>query len=182
MVGLGILPGFISSRAGDVSADGSVVVGWGNSATDTEAFLWDTTHGIRSLRDVLINDFGLSTSLAGWKLEYARGISDDGRVVVGYGFNPNGEREAWIARLDPQPTLAGDYNSDSVVDTADYIVWRYGLDTIVHAERLQRLARPLRPNRRLGATAGSSNSVVPEPATAVLSIIGGLIAMRRRVK
>ena len=72
MVGLGILPGFISSRADDVSADGSVIVGWGHSATDTEAFHWDAAHGIRSLREVLVNDFGLGVSLAGWKLEYAR--------------------------------------------------------------------------------------------------------------
>lgn len=105
MVGLGDLPGGIfSSRAYAVSADGSVVVG--DSATDkgySEAFLWDSISGMRNLRDVLIDGFGLD--LASWTLTIATGISADGKVIVGNGLNPQGQEEAWIANLrrDPVP-------------------------------------------------------------------------------
>ena len=38
-------------------------------------------------------------SLRGWKLLSATGLSRDGSVVVGFGVNPSGKREAWVARL-----------------------------------------------------------------------------------
>jgi uncharacterized membrane protein len=131
MVGLGILPGFDNSQAQDVSADGSVVVGSVGLGTSTYAgaFIWDAVHGMRNLRDVLINDFGLGASLAGWNLVYAGAISSDGRTVVGYGTNPNGDTEAWIARLAISPTLPGDFNNDGAVDAADYVYWRKTDDT-----------------------------------------------------
>jgi probable HAF family extracellular repeat protein len=126
MVGIGILPGFIASLAQDVSADGSLVVGYSGDDwfTPGEAFLWDASHGMRSLRDVLINDFGLGASLAGWTLTSANDISADGQFIVGSGTNPNGNSEAWIARLVPELALPGDFNHDSAVDAADYAVWR----------------------------------------------------------
>jgi hypothetical protein len=70
------------------------------------------------------SDFGLAASLTGWSLDYASAISANGQVVIGYGTNPSGDREAWIARLDPALMLAGDFNGDGSVDTADYVVWR----------------------------------------------------------
>jgi uncharacterized membrane protein len=173
MVGLGILPGLDFSRADDVSADGSVVVGWGYSATSIgiEALLWDAAHGMRSLRDVLANDFGLGASLAGWKLEYARGISADGRVVVGYGFNPNGDREAWIARLEPPPALPGDFNGNGTIDVADYVAWRIGLGTIYTQSDYNVWRAHFGQTAGSGATLPSAESLsaaVPEPASAVL--------------
>jgi hypothetical protein len=54
---------------------------------------------MQNLKDVLVNDFGLD--LTGWQLIDATGISDDGLSIVGYGQNPSGNGEAWIARLDP---------------------------------------------------------------------------------
>jgi len=45
---------------------------------------------------------GLSADLAGWSLERARGVSANGRTIVGTGTNPSGETEAWIAYL-PEP-------------------------------------------------------------------------------
>jgi probable HAF family extracellular repeat protein len=103
MVGLGVLSGGIASYANGVSADGSVVVGY--SATDpftgAEAFIWNSTQGMRSLQQVLTNDYGLD--LTGWSLNRANAISADGLTVVGFGTNPNGLTEAWIASLDGEP-------------------------------------------------------------------------------
>ncbi|NUQ46295.1 MAG: PEP-CTERM sorting domain-containing protein [Phycisphaerae bacterium] len=104
MVGLGDLPGGVTtSLAFDVSDDGNVVVGWGVSAVGAEAFIWDPLNGIRSVRDVLSVDYGLD--LSGWTLSQAYGISGDGRVITGYGVNPAGQTEAWIAIIPEPNTL-----------------------------------------------------------------------------
>ena len=95
MVGLGVLPGDSVSTSYGTNADGSVVVGESSSG----AFIWDQTNLMRSLVDVLIDDFGLD--LTGWHLTRASGISDDGLVVTGFGTNPDGFQEAWIASMMP---------------------------------------------------------------------------------
>ena len=102
MTGLGDLPGgTVDSIPTGVSADGSVVVGYGiNALANYEAFIWDVDNGIRSLRDILVNDFSLD--LTGWTLRQAYGISDDGRTIVGCGTNPAGYDEAWVATI-PEP-------------------------------------------------------------------------------
>jgi probable HAF family extracellular repeat protein len=101
MVGLGDLPGgSFSSLAFDVSADGSVVVGGSVSASGNEAFIWDQENGMQSLQDLLVNDFGLD--LTGWTLREARGISADGLTIAGWGINPDGFTEAFVATI-PEP-------------------------------------------------------------------------------
>ena len=106
MVGIGDLPGgAFESESRDVSADGSVVVGWGTTDGGQEAFIWDSAQGMRSLKYVLENDYGLD--LTGWMLTRAYAVSADGRVVVGEGINPNGTIEAWRAVMNPnQPPVA----------------------------------------------------------------------------
>jgi len=100
MVGLGYLLGrYNDSIARGVSADGSVIVGQSCSAR-YEAFCWDDKNGMRSLRDVLENDYGLD--LTDWRLIEATGISDDGFTIVGHGRNPDGNIEGWILRI-PEP-------------------------------------------------------------------------------
>ncbi len=102
MVGLSDLPGGdFNSQAQGVSSGGSTVVGWGTSASGSEAFIWDGTNGMRNLRTVLTN---LGLDLTGWTLLSAQDISDDGNVIVGYGTNPSGIREAWIVDLVPEPS------------------------------------------------------------------------------
>jgi probable HAF family extracellular repeat protein len=117
---LGDLPGGeFSSSAATVSSDGSIVLGQssalppesiGNTGIgDFKAFVWDEIHGMRDLQNVLINDYGLGGALAGWQLIRAVDISNDGLSIVGSGFNPNGDIEAWLVRLDhpitaPEPS------------------------------------------------------------------------------
>jgi len=98
--GLGHLPGGTGAVAHDVSADGRVVVGFETPAYSTEAFIWDESHGMRSIRQVLTSS-GLN--LGYWRLTDAYGISDDGNVIVGAASNPYGEIQAWIAVI-PEPS------------------------------------------------------------------------------
>ncbi|MEO8197230.1 MAG: hypothetical protein ABI689_10945 [Thermoanaerobaculia bacterium] len=58
---------------------------------------------MRNLVDVLV-ELGLGADMAGWDLELAKAVSADGLTVVGWGYNPAGGQEAWIANLG-QPSL-----------------------------------------------------------------------------
>jgi len=101
MEGLGSIPGGgHSSIAYGVSSDGSVIVGMsGYTNSGNKAFIWDHANGMQSLQDVLIDDYFLD--LTGWELLSAYGCSSDGLTIVGYGINPDGYNEAWIAELHP---------------------------------------------------------------------------------
>ncbi len=106
MSGLGDLSGGLSySKAWGVSADGSVVVGQSHSGSGGyEAFVWESVNGMRSLREVLVNDLGLD--LTGWTLKIANAVSDDGLTIVGSGMNPSGDYEGWIATIPEPASLA----------------------------------------------------------------------------
>ena len=80
-----------------------MIVGLSDTSSGPEAFLWDSANGIRNLKDVLVSDCGLGASLAGWTLTFARDISADGTAIVGFGTNPSGDSEAWLAVI-PEPT------------------------------------------------------------------------------
>lgn len=103
LVDLGRPPGGNSSSAWGVSADGLVVVGDAGVAGERVPAIWDESHGMRNLVDVLV-DLGLASDMAGWDLELAKAVSADGLTVVGWGYNPSGGQEAWIANLG-QPSL-----------------------------------------------------------------------------
>ena len=110
MIGLGDLPGsFFFSVALATSSDGSAVVGYSEAEPQGyHAFLWTEADGMRDLKEVLENDYGLD--LTGWKLSLAYDISDDGTAIVGYGTDPAGRTEAWRAaglQLETVATEAG---------------------------------------------------------------------------
>ncbi len=80
--GVGDLPGgAFGSRANGISADGSVVVGFGFSALGQEAFRWTAAGGMVGLGDLPGGDFQ----------SIAKGASADGAVIVGYGESALGQ-------------------------------------------------------------------------------------------
>src|SRR3990172_1963430 len=80
-LGLGDLPGErFESEAHAVSADGTVVVGYGTSPAGNEAFRWTAATGMVALGDL---PGGSSTS-------FGFGVSADGSVIVGRGSSASG--------------------------------------------------------------------------------------------
>lgn len=105
---LGDLPtGSNTSVAYDVSNDGNVIVGYGSiqvsSGTTQRAFYWDSTHGMRYLKDVLANEFEID--LTGWdNLFEATAISNDGTKIVGMG-SYNGFSRTFLVDLATVPEV-----------------------------------------------------------------------------
>jgi probable HAF family extracellular repeat protein len=93
--GLGDLPGgSVNSRARAVSADGSVVVGYGYSASGQEAFRWTSATGMVGLGDL---PGGLDWPAASFA-SGGGGVSADGSVIVGFGTSASGEEAfRWTA-------------------------------------------------------------------------------------
>ena len=85
-----------------ISGDGSIIVGTAHAGADDAAFIWDEVEGMRALEQVLSL---LGVDLTGWDLKEATGVSDDGRKVVGWGINPEGQQEAFVATI-PEPGTA----------------------------------------------------------------------------
>ena len=111
MVDLGRPPSAFDSGAFGVSADGNVVVGDSAFDGDVAPILWTASTGMRNLVDVL-TELGVAPQFAGWDLEQAEAVSADGMIITGWGFNPEGFREAWIVDLgEPSvvevPTASG---------------------------------------------------------------------------
>jgi probable HAF family extracellular repeat protein len=98
MGSLGDLPGGIDdSSARAVSYDGRVVVGEGVGAPGIlEVFVWTESTGCVSLHDVLAG-FGLD--FTGWTMMTVTDSSADGRTIVGWGIDPDGNQEGWVAYL-----------------------------------------------------------------------------------
>lgn len=105
IVSLGHFEGAGWAHALDLSADGSLIVGYNSFDKGQVAFIWTQREGMQPLQDVL-SDAGVD--LKGWALRYATGISDDGRTIVGWGHNPAGEPEAFIVRISQPADLNGD--------------------------------------------------------------------------
>jgi len=101
--------GSFESAAFGVNSDGSVVLGFSDREDGGKAFVWDESHGMRDLQELLVAEFSLGSQLSDWRLTIANDISDDGLSIVGHGLNPAGNTEAWLVRLDrpltaPEPS------------------------------------------------------------------------------
>ncbi len=99
MVTIGHLPGRNTTHPTDMTNFGKIIVGGSFSGPASgDAFIWDSTNGMRKLQTVLQTEYGLN--LTGWTLQNASGITPDGNVIVGHGINPSGKQEAFRVVLD----------------------------------------------------------------------------------
>lgn len=110
MVGLGDLPdGLWSSEALAVCDDGSVIVGTSSTMSGNEAFIWRRGGPMRFLGDVLMTEYGLE--LNGLRLVSANGLCGLGQTVVGWGVNPQGKTEMWVAKMATRPAISPDQHA-----------------------------------------------------------------------
>ncbi len=121
MEALGDLPGGGTqpySIAFAVSDAGNAVVGTGSTDLGQEAFIWTASGGLRNLRLVLTDDFGLD--LTGWILREARSASISGTIVTGWGIH-DGNEEAFLADLTPLAPCPADVNGDGLIGLNDLL-------------------------------------------------------------
>ncbi|OHB52333.1 MAG: hypothetical protein A2Y10_00070 [Planctomycetes bacterium GWF2_41_51] len=102
---LPMLTGVTNSIATGSSFDGSIIFGNflegpGTGFSPIGAFIWDELNGTRLLKDFLENDYGLD--LTGWNLLSVSATDASGNIITGYGINPQGQEELWIATI-PEP-------------------------------------------------------------------------------
>ncbi|MCB9852293.1 MAG: PEP-CTERM sorting domain-containing protein [Phycisphaerales bacterium] len=103
----------------DVTADGTKIVGVDYGLLPGSAVaLWGPDGNVRSLYEILTVDYG--QNLTGWRLIQGLAISDNGAAIVGYGLDPAGYTEAWIARF-PASTCGcpGDVDHDGLINGND---------------------------------------------------------------
>ncbi len=114
-----------SSYAYGVSADGKVVVG-GLTGDTSHAFRWTRNRGMEDLNAVYA-----SLLTDGSVLSWATATSQNGRYIVGYGYNATSGRsmEAFLLDTLPCPPLPGDVNGDGVVDDEDLLIVLFDFGT-----------------------------------------------------
>src|SRR6476659_818761 len=97
------------------------------------------------------------------------GILDISTLV---GFKPGsiiltdvqGSNSSITVLINPYATLAGDFNGDGIVDSADYAVWRKGFGTIYTQDDYNIWRAQFGRTPATGAGAGLSDAMpVPEP-------------------
>lgn len=104
-----------SYRPRALTPDGSVIVGAHAISSNWTAMVWAESNTAITLGEYL-SAYGVS--LTGWSsLTDARGISANGRYIVGYGVY-EGQRRGFIADIGTIPCL-GDITGDHVVDAMD---------------------------------------------------------------
>ncbi len=140
-VGLERLENVRYAEARGLSDDGRRMLFAGNNQVDPAApssYLWDESHGIRTIEAALRDEYGLESSLTGWGSLRARRISGDGKTIVGYARNPAGAAEPWIAFLgDPVVANSADFDGDGTVTGADFLAWQRHVGLTSGATRAQ---------------------------------------------
>ena len=139
-------------------AAGNLVLDFQGSSSSGPAIRWDAVMGDPTVNFVAA--IGSATATSG--------------NVLGFGFITQ-------FTFQPVPQLSGDYNTNGVVDAADYVVWRNGLGTTY----TQADYDVWRAN--FGQTIGSGAAslrrpfiAVPEPATLTLLIMAMVVHYARR--
>jgi probable HAF family extracellular repeat protein len=97
---IGTLDGYLGAFAVDVNADASLVAVqlyqlWDKEPLDRAA-VWRPSGGLRRVSELVTEAGG---NCSGWSLRGIVAVSAAGKVVVGYGVNPGGDFEPWIARF-----------------------------------------------------------------------------------
>lgn len=104
------------SHAFGIAWDGSVIVGEvALGSRQGGAYYWTADDGVRLLADVL-DEHGVIVP-DGWHLDRANAVSADGRTIVGYGVNPQGFTEGWVAYIGP--ACRADYDKSGSVNADD---------------------------------------------------------------
>jgi hypothetical protein len=88
---------FFAPVVNSATSDGEIAVG----TYIAQAFAWRDGFGTVLLNDILHNQYGID--LHNFDLEYANGISGDGRTLVGYGWDYSigaNHQFAWYVHLD----------------------------------------------------------------------------------
>ena len=162
MVGLGDLPGrHYSSYAYGVSFDGSVIVGGSSSTLGSQAFRWTETEGMVGLGDLSWNDGSDHTDSTAYD------VSADGSVVVGISSNA---AFLWTEQ-------------DGMRDLKELLEVDYGLDmtgwTLTAAMAISDNGLTIPGNGYGPDSQGGWIVTVPEPATILLFVFGGLILRKK---
>lgn len=112
------IEGALYSWAGDLTDNGSVLVGGSGTAEHQDAAIWVRSDSALLLRD-LLSAQGIDVS-AWSELNSATAISGNGRFIVGRGLR-GGNVRAFLVDLGkhPWPACCGDVNSDGTVGGAD---------------------------------------------------------------
>jgi probable HAF family extracellular repeat protein len=127
MTSLGTPPhnDFPSGTVSAMRADGRAVIGaWASGPFPSLkapgiAFIWTANRGLGQLQTMLEQHYDLT--LPGWELTAATDMTPDGRVIVGNGVNPQGQREAWMVTFDPSGPQPSDVTGDAIVNVDDLI-------------------------------------------------------------
>jgi uncharacterized delta-60 repeat protein len=115
-----------------VQSDGKIVVA-GNSRNGTNTDFAVARYNANGALDTSFDGDGRLTTAFGASDDHGSSVAvqSDGKIVVA-GASYNGADDDFaVARYEGdsiQPTLLGDYNQNTVVDAADYIVWRKSLN------------------------------------------------------
>jgi probable HAF family extracellular repeat protein len=118
---LGTIPQGGEPNPLDVSADGSLVVGYAWLGEGPIGMVWSKKTG-RNL-DAASFLSGAGLDVAGWTFTQVTGVSDNASRITGQGLNPDGREEAWLAILPPAAYCYGDFDSDGTLSLFDFLAY-----------------------------------------------------------